>query len=412
MRRSGQRVPFAERAAEAVRPLGCVERFFHLYALSFPEHYCLVAEIAGVVDVPKLRTALEQVRRKHPALRVSIGNDAGNGPMFETTDNPIELRASVVEAGSDWRGAVESELNRSFEPSPGPLMRATALLNPDGAAVVLTFHHAVADALSSVYIIDDMMRALAGDQLAALPFCPPLETVPARSASRAAVACGDPPLAAAVERHAAHVTVLEWDQDHTDRLIHGCRANRTTVHAAICAAASRYLPVSAGGAFRLHSPMDVRRLAGVQAGHCGVFIGAAVVEIPAASRRSLWDDARNVLDTLRAARSCSAVRGMLEQVAAAFPPTANQDRAAAFFASQPQSAAVVSNLGVLPLAPERGPVRLKAVWGPVMLTHPPLDRQTIGVCTFAGRLRMVQQSYRPVFGLLDAIRDDLLGSCR
>ena len=421
MRLPRQRAPFPERAAKAVRPLGCVERFFHLYALTFPVHFCLAAEILGAVDVPKLRTALEQVRRRHPALRVSIGDDAGKGPMFETTDNPIELRASVVEAGSDWRGAVESELNRSFDPSPGPLMRVTALLKPGGASVVLTFHHAVADAISGVHVIDDLMRALAGDPLAALPSCPPLEAVRARPASRAAVALGDAPpadtaspaapVAAAAESLPAKVTVLAWDQDETDRLLHGCRANRTTVHAAICAATSRHLPVSDGETLRLHSPMDLRRLAEVETGHCGVFIGASVVEIPAASRRSLWDDARDVAGRLRMERSWPAVSGMLQQVADAFPPTADPDRVAEFFASQPQSSAVVSNLGVLPLASDRGPFRLEAVWGPVMLTNPPADRQTIGVSTFAGRLRMAHQSYRPVSGLLDAIRDDLLGFC-
>ena len=46
---------------------------------------------------------------------------------------------------------------------------------------------------------------------------------------------------------------------------------------------------------------------------------------------------------------------------------------AAFFASMPQSSAVISNLGVLPLAIEYGSLKLKAVWGPAMLTNPPAD---------------------------------------
>jgi phage tail tape-measure protein len=54
---------------------------------------------------------------------------------------------------------------------------------------------------------------------------------------------------------------------------------------------------------------------------------------------------------------------------------------------------------------------LKAIWGPAMLTNLPADRQTIGISTFTGRLRMVHQSYQPIPGLLDAIRGTLLDSC-
>jgi hypothetical protein len=102
---------------------------------------------------------------------------------------------------------------------------------------------------------------------------------------------------------------------------------------------------------------------------------------------------------------------MLQWIAAEMPPTAAKDSAAAYFASQPQSSAVISNLGVLPLAVEYGPLRLRAVWGPAMLTNLPADRQTIGVSTCGGQLRMVQQSYEPISGLLESIRETLLTSC-
>lgn len=102
---------------------------------------------------------------------------------------------------------------------------------------------------------------------------------------------------------------------------------------------------------------------------------------------------------------------MLQLIAGEMPPTATKDSIAAFFASMPQSSAVISNLGVLPLAVEYGSLRLKAVWGPAMLTNLPADRQAIGVSTFAGQLRMVHQSYEPIPGLLESIREILFASC-
>jgi hypothetical protein len=96
---------------------------------------------------------------------------------------------------------------------------------------------------------------------------------------------------------------------------------------------------------------------------CGVFIGAAIVEIPTMGQKPLWDDARHILDSLRTARSPAAAVGMLQRIAAEMPPTAGKDSVVALFATLPQSSAVISNLGVLPLAVEYGSLRLKAVWG-------------------------------------------------
>jgi NRPS condensation-like uncharacterized protein len=152
-----------------IRQLGCCERFFHLYSLAFPVHFCLVAQIEGALESAKLEAALDQVRRRHSALRVSIVDDADSGPAFHRIGNPIELRTAAVEAAANWRESVESELNRPFDTVQGPLMRATALWASDGASIVLTFHHAIMDALSGTRVLHDVMRALAGENLEVLP---------------------------------------------------------------------------------------------------------------------------------------------------------------------------------------------------------------------------------------------------
>jgi NRPS condensation-like uncharacterized protein len=404
-----------------VRPLGCCERFFHLYSLAFPVHFCLVAQIEGALDSTKLAAALEQVRRRHSALRVCIVDDAEAGPVFYRIDNPIELQAAPVEAAADWRRAVERELNLPFDTVRGPLMRATALWASDGTSILLTFHHAIMDALSGTRILHDVMRALAGDCLEVLPPLPPVEemiasfasnpVVVGESGSRADISSkARAPAAPAPDRFMANLATMEWNQKETARLLRSCKANGTTVHGAICAAASRHLPASDADAVRMHCPIDLGKIMKIETTGCGVFIGAGIVEIPAVGQK-LWDDARYIVDNLRMARSPAAAAGMLQWIAAEMPPTAARDSVAAFFASLPQSSAVISNLGVLPLAVEYGSLRLKTVWGPALLTNLPANRQTIGVSTFAGQLRMVHQSYEPISGLLEAIREALLTSC-
>ncbi len=408
-----------KRELALVRPLGYCERFFYFYSLAFPVHFCLVAQIEGALDATRLGAALEQVRKRHSALRVCIVEDVETGPTFYRTDNPIELNVVAVDTAADWHGLVESELSLPFSTFPGPLMRAKLLSAPDDASIVLTFHHAIVDGLSGARILHDVMRALAGGYLEILPSPPLIEEMIASVASHPIIveegtsygiskACSR--AAQGSEKFAANLAISEWDQEETARLLRFCKANGTTVHGAICAAASRHLPASDENIVRMHCPIDLSRISGVEATGCGVFIGAGIVEIPAVDRK-LWDDARCIVDNLRMARSPHAVAGMLQRIAAEMSPAANKDSVAAFLASMPQSSAVISNLGILPLGIEYGSLRLKAVWGPAMLTNLPTDRQTIGISTFAGQLRMVHQSYAPIPGLLESIRETLLSSC-
>ena len=323
--------------------------FFHLYSLAFSVHFCLVAQIEGALDSARLAEALEQVRRRHSALRVCIVDDAKDGPAFYRIDNPIEIHAAPAVTAADWRRVVERELSQPFSTFPGPLMRATALGASDGTSIILTFHHAIMDALSGTRILHDVMRALAGE---VLPPLPPVEemiasfapnpVVVGESGSRADISSkARTPAAQAPDRFKANLAIMEWNQKDTARLLRSCKANGTTVHGAICAAASRHLPASDADAVRMHCPIDLGRIMKIETTGCGVFIGAGIVEIPAVGQK-LWDDARYIVDNLRMARSPAAAAGMLQWIAAEMPPTAARDSVAASFASLPQSSAVIS----------------------------------------------------------------------
>jgi Condensation domain len=405
-----------------IRPLGGVERLFYLWSLAVPVHFCLVAQIEGAIDLAGLGAALEQVRRRYPALRVCILDDAETGPMFHETENTIEISTVPVKVQADWPTVVQSELNRAFEAFPGPLMRVTFLPTSDGASIVLTFHHAIADGLSAIRVLRDVMRALAGEPLDALRPLPPIDEMMISSASTPALAPEAAPraeisskawervVAQAPGKLTTNISTLEWSSEETIRLIERCRANDTTVHGAICAAAAHHLPASEGNVIRMFCPVDFTRIVGIKTGDCGNFIGPGTVELSASRRQLLWLNAREIVNSLRAVRSPSALKEALQRIAAVLPPTAGKDNMTEFFASRSPNSAVISNLGVLPLAVNFGPLTLKAVWGPAMSSKS-AGLQTIGVSTFAGRLRMVRQSYQPILGLLEAIRATLLAAC-
>ena len=158
-----------------LRPLGRAELFFHLYAQIYPVHFCLCAEIEGTVDAEALRPALDRVRERHPILRARIAHDEELGTAFYKSGRPIELKTIYGEKDADWRPIVERELQRPMGIGWSALLRVTALRAPDVTTIVLTFHHAIADGLSAVWILHDVLSALAGEQLEAFKFFSPIE---------------------------------------------------------------------------------------------------------------------------------------------------------------------------------------------------------------------------------------------
>ena len=208
-----------------------------------------------------------------------------------------------------------------------------------------------------------------------------------------------------------NIVTAELSHEETTRLLEQCRANDTTMHGLICAAASRHVRASNYDTTCIVCPIDLRKIAGIENGSCGVFIGASFVEVPAGGAASIWHDARRIVHSMTQSRSREAVIDIMRRMSAEFPPTARSETLQAFISAAPQSPLVVSNLGVLPIVERYGPYVVKAVWGPAMLTNLPEDRQTLGVCTFGGRLRIIHQSYVPVRGLVPAIRNSLLAAC-
>jgi hypothetical protein len=401
-----------------LRPLGCVEQFFHLYAQVYPVHFCLCAEIGAAIDADALRSALDQVRQRHPLLRARILDDERLGTAFYLSDRPIALEMIAVEHATDWHPTVERELENPIDIEASSPLRVTALCARAATTLVLTFHHVIADALSAVWVFHDLMRALAGESLEALQSVAPLEEgILGRPPAPEFVRKPDRTLPVSPTPVASlglrtHLATAELSRSETTRLIERCKANGTTVHGAVCAVTARHIGPSEQGIVRVICPIDLRKIAGIESGACGVFIGAGSVELTVDDAIPIWHDARHVGETLTRARSPEVVNQTVNLFSAGFTPTTRREKFLAVGSTWSPDSLVISNLGVLPIAEQYGAYRVNAVWGPVMLTNLPEDRQTIGVCTFGGRLRIVQQSYIPIPGLASAIRNSLLAVCR
>jgi hypothetical protein len=77
-----------------VRPIGCMERLFHLYAQEHPRHFCTVAEISGDIESLDFRRAFNDVQRRHPMLSAYIADDPQRGVPFSRPTGNCRSRFS------------------------------------------------------------------------------------------------------------------------------------------------------------------------------------------------------------------------------------------------------------------------------------------------------------------------------
>lgn len=226
----------------------------------------VVLTVEGDVDVARLRAAFAHVQHRHPKLRARITPRDGGRHQFEFPVACGPVPVSLVIAPHDrlpWRDTARRLLDDGFPPD-GPLATAALLRATDRAraVLVLAVHHAVADGLSAIAIVDDLLAAYArleADPAAAAPESRPAICVPQAPAApdwrarlrligafvrlwreEKRVRWTPLPEAAAVEPYS------QWDhwvftREDTLVLVRRCRQEKVSLSAVVIAAACRAL---------------------------------------------------------------------------------------------------------------------------------------------------------------------------
>jgi NRPS condensation-like uncharacterized protein len=409
-----------------LRPLGGIEKLFWLISQNRQTHFAITAEVAGSSQVAQWQEALDRICGQLPVIWSRIVPDSRGAPLFEVVPRgPIPLQ--VVEyAGSDWATHVAAEIERPFDPSEAPLLRATLLHGDDRSVIILCAHHTIADGLSLSFLMRDLLRTLGGETVVLSPVTASLEQMVA-SRTEPAGTLTPPPEAPPAGRDAPyrlldgslpHVESLRFSREKTERLRAWARAERTTVHGALSAAAtfaaSVRMPRRSDPPLRVHSPIDVRgRLLGGSEG-LGVFVSAAIVELG----DGLGDfrrRARFFSDSLAPLKASELLAGMVGMMRDQVAGITTVDQAQAFLAQQAGADILLSNLGAVDFPDRYGPFTLEALWGP-SVTMGFAFAQTIGAITLGGQLHLLHTSYEPARGLLaetssilDAVLQDSLG---
>jgi hypothetical protein len=413
-----------ESAQDAIRSLSSLEHVFWLLDQNRFVHFAVTALISGATSPRHWRRALDRLQMRHPTLSVCISGEPGSVPSFRQADaTPIPLRIVQDEPELRWEAEVGKELATPFDPSQAPLIRAVLIRGARDAAFMLVAHHSIADGLSLAYAIRDTLDALAGRSLRPLPWRSSQDDMMQHDMMNLSDSLADgqeqdqaeAPIPAVYRRQDnARPTVkgLRLSPSLTASVRERARQEGTTVHGALCAAlvlASR--EVSAAWReipLRILSPINARPL--LDAGEsCGVFLGATT-SVFDRHTMEFWDIARKARIGVAANQTSEKIAAQLSAFREVVGNGAEVATVAEFGAIAFASEALLTNLGNLSFDRQFGPVTLKAMFGPAVLTGFE-GQQTIGVATANGALCLLHTSHTPLEGLLEEMRSVLAQAC-
>lgn len=395
-------------APNSSRRLGAFEELFWLYDLASPAHFAVTAEIQGRTDPSEWRRALDVLQRRHPMMAVSI--DSATRHFQRAPNSPIPLRV-ISESTATWIDELRREIATPFIADKAPLIRATLLHQRDCAVLILVAHHSIADGLSLIFAVRDLLQLLSRMSLPTFSQLDPQEAD-----------FGYPPLAAAsaISRDQNRyvlgalpgIECLRLNTAETTTLVKSCRARETSVQAALCAGvaiAGRTLSTGWGGTVTFVSPMSTR--AWTSAGEqCSLSIVPATITFKGDESSDFWTLASNAKGSLRQGQSREAAAAVMGAVHQLISTQLDVAAMAGFMEANFLSEGMISNLGVIPFGADFGCLRLIGLWGPATLVVG-RSSQTIGALTLNEELHLTHTSRELIPGLLAKVKDTLMHHC-
>ncbi|MCU0682505.1 MAG: amino acid adenylation domain-containing protein [Polyangiaceae bacterium] len=219
--------------ADAARPLSVVqERVLELSrhdAHNPALHMAVALDLEGELDASVLARSIEEVARRHEALRTTYAQIGGR---FEARVEPkpvTTLEREELDAAA-WPTRARAEIGRPFDLGVSPLRAVLLRAGPGRHALLLTVHHVVADTLSMVALVREVAANYGALVEGQGPPLPPLALQYADYAAwqRASLAGGD--FAAQIDfwrrRLEAPPSLLDLPSDRPRRAGGGVRGAR------------------------------------------------------------------------------------------------------------------------------------------------------------------------------------------
>ncbi len=285
----------------------------------------VLLQLDGCIESSFLTVALQRLQQRHPKLRAGIakGRKGRLHYQFEQPSQAIPFTITDHEGEElPWREETRRMLQSSF-PSSGPFAAISVLRNRSRGCctLLLTVHHAIADGMSGIMLLDDLLSEYAkAEENLELPPCPAL---PAVTVNRAKSSGGWRRRFRLVrrfmrlqreERRAQQTTLPEsrhvppqsqwmhwvFSREDTRKLVRLCRKEQTSISgvmvAATCCGLMDCLPVPEA-LFKCQFPFNIREVLEGPAGpvtpqDLGCFVSVMNEFYEVSQNPTFWDLAR------------------------------------------------------------------------------------------------------------------------
>jgi hypothetical protein len=405
-----------------MRPLSTLEKLHWLLDQNHHNHFPMAVEVKGKIDVETWRIALDRLQQRHPLLNACIRLDGGN-PVFQYVEGTrIPCRVKRLTSSFQWESEFEREITTPFNAQAAPLIRAVLLEGNDHAQIILTAHHAIADGMSMLFLLRDLLCAAAGTMLAPLPV-PPSQDELLESMLKKFPQQNSAPRAERPPRNQtmglrpksdAKPTVkgMRLSPQQTTLLVSRARRENTTVHAALCAALAL-----AGGekcaawrrdGVQVLSPISLRKLLGVNA-DCVLALSAGNIRLEPVPGISVWELARQAKQALLPFQSPEGLASMSSAIGTLV--SQGREKLLESITHEMSYDLVVTNVQRAPFGGPLGSLTVEALWGPSALNG--LEgEQAISAATVNDSLCLVHTSYTPFESFLSRAVELLMDACR
>lgn len=139
------------------RPLSDLEHVNLLLDMGIPQNFVMVSRVSGPLTETILRKSLDMVQERHPPLKCKVKE----GPEPEFVSGGVAKIPLCVKERKDenqWIEEVEKEMQEPFPFTSGPFVRATQLVYNGKCDLLFTFCHLIADAMSGVNFVKNVLR--------------------------------------------------------------------------------------------------------------------------------------------------------------------------------------------------------------------------------------------------------------
>ncbi|GAA0548603.1 condensation domain-containing protein [Chitinophaga japonensis] len=245
-----------------------------------PLNSAFVAKIRGAVRQENLRQALAAIQARHPLLQAGVAPDKKGMPHFIRNAQVAAIPVRIVERqqDNDWQRESAAEWSTPFDMRNGPLCRVVWIRSAEVSELMLVCHHCICDGASVATLLREVLQLLDQPGTTLTPytsFNAIQDLIPApylqnrqlvRKGKRSAILAWLT-LSFVLWRKKIPPKgkdyLLHWKLDAATSaaFVARCKAEGTSVHAALCVAVLRAFQQVKGDAAKnkLITPVDIRR---------------------------------------------------------------------------------------------------------------------------------------------------------